>query len=204
MGKWLIAALGVGVVALVVLLVTTLRSEPERAQLDKRDSPSGEPTANPEGSRRAAKTPAGAKGVPAKAVRMIHVPTEDEVGDEGMEHMMAGDIPQRVMAAAAPCYQGEEGRRERLYVDYNLVVDKGHAKLENLKVTKSQFTKRLEQCVLDQMQKLTFYDKRMPNMNTDMEASISILDLKARQPKDNQDEKNEVENLDEYGLPIKD
>jgi hypothetical protein len=101
-----------------------------------------------------------------------------------MEVLLAGTVPQQIMKAAAACYRGEPGRTERMEVDYTLHLRNGVATLADVDFRSSRMNApRLERCVVDTLRTLTWQDPDAPDVDREMTASISILDLRARAKK---------------------
>lgn len=98
-----------------------------------------------------------------------------------MEVLLAGDVPQEIMRAVAPCYHGEPGRSERMDIDYTLHLRGGVARLSDVALKSSQIrSPRLEQCAVDVIKGHTWRVDGAPDLDKEMTASISILDLQKR------------------------
>jgi hypothetical protein len=106
---------------------------------------------------------------------------EAAVEVHALEVLLAGDVPQELMRVAATCYRGEPGDRERMEIDYRLRFRGGVATLSGVALKSSQIRNtRLEQCVVDALKTHTWKQESAPDLDKDMTASISILDLKKR------------------------
>jgi len=180
MSRWLLVALGAAVVAVVALLLLELGGGD-----DREPGPVSAPA--PSESGRPATAPAPARPAPAMmAEPPAPLLTAEQLAIAGeeehkMEVLLAGSVPQQIMKAASRCYRGEPGRTERMEVDYTLRFRNGVATLSDVKLASSKMNApRLEACVVDTMRTLTWEDPEAADLDREMTASISILDLRAR------------------------
>ena len=182
MGKYVLGGLAVAVLALVAFLVTMLRSPaaPAGEAPEDRIEVKTPATQNDAASSGASSRVAVAGPTPT---RLRHIPDEEEVGYDGMNMLIGQEVPQKVLAAAGACYQDEEGRDERMELEYTLYIQAGTVTIKDVKLVESNMNNsRLEGCVVDTLRKLTWRDFKAPNLIEEMQISISILDLRKRAP----------------------
>ncbi len=184
MSRWLLVALGAAVVAVVALLLLELGGGGKEAEREL--VPAARPATTP-----AAPAPAPVRPAPAVQAEPPAAPllTPEQLAIAGeeehkMEVLLAGTVPQQIMKAAARCYRNEPGRTERMEVDYSLRFRSGVATLGEVELKSSKMNApRLERCVVDTLRTLTWQDPEAPDLDREMTASISILDLRARAKK---------------------
>ncbi len=199
MNRWALVALGAGVTAAIVALLWEIHSDPPT------------PDTPVVAAKAAAPAPGSRQVPPPRAPLPRKAPTADPPAapdvanmteEERLAHaqkvhreslLIGGDVPQHVMKAAATCYHGESGQYERVHLKYKLHFHSGTATLSDVTFVSSEWhNPRMEQCVIRVMQNLTWQDESAPELDTDMQADMSILDLaKRNQPMPTDDSANE-------------
>jgi hypothetical protein len=183
MRRWLLVVLGVAVAALAVVLIVGVGGSNGNTAPDPQRAPASAPA--PARSDPPPPAPTVKRDQPAPAV----VDTDDDqqlameaaVEVHSMEVLLAGDVPQEVMRVAAKCYHGEPGDRERMEIDYHLRIRDGIGTLSRVVLRGSQIRNtRLEQCAVEALKTHTWKLDGAPDLDKEMTASISVLDLKKR------------------------
>jgi len=187
MTRWALVALGAGVTVAIVALLWEIHADPptpDAAKAAAQASPAP-PAPHPVPGPRVPlprHTPA-ANDPPAPDV--ANMTEEERLAHAQQVHreslLVGGDVPQHVMKAASACYHGEPGKFERAHINYKLHFHNGTATLSDVTFVSSEWNNpTMEQCVIRVMQDLTWHEEGAPDLDTDMEASMSILDLKKR------------------------
>jgi hypothetical protein len=185
MRRWMLVVLGIAVAALAVVLIVGVGGSGAGAKPDAEPAVKAPPVTPPAPAPAPAPAPRVQIDTPAPAV----VDTDEDqslameaaVEVHSMEVLLAGDVPQEVMRVAAKCYQGEAGDRERMEIDYKLRIRNGVATMSRVVLRGSQIrSTRLEQCAVEALKTHTWKLDGAPDLDKDMTASISVLDLKKR------------------------
>jgi hypothetical protein len=135
----------------------------------------------------AAAAPAPAKSVAAPGPRP-QLAGEDEIplpvpdGTDESQQLLAGDVPQKILAAAAAdCYRDEPGRFERMRLEYHLRILGGTARISDVSLVSSDLgAPRLEGCIVELLSELSWSIPDAPDLEERLEIAISLLDLQKR------------------------
>jgi len=185
MGRRALYVLAAGVLVAVLLLVRELWWGQPDTPGPRSAQPHPDPPARTQGTSQTTPGPGGPAWGGSDKVpefrRLSHQPTLEEVDPGVMERKLWGGLQQRVMRAAAECYEDEPGRYERMEINYTLRFEGGEGSLEDVELESSEIGQpRLEQCVVDAVAAMTWRDRRAPNLVKKMSSSISILDMQKR------------------------
>lgn len=152
MAKWVLGALVVAILGLGVSLVTGLGSAPETVATagpgPERATPTEPLAADPRPAMRAAEEGVAPATPPPSPVRA----TEEEIENEAIERFTAGAVVQEIYRLATTCYQGEDGKFEKLVLRYSLRVQDGQAELYGVSLDRSEAgNRRLEDCIVSRV-----------------------------------------------------
>lgn len=183
MGRYLLGALGLVIVAVIGLVLWDLASS--------RDAPAVTAGAGVAEARAPADVAAradtswrrdfdrrpsagGDDAGPVAGVALV-----EDVGEHWTETLLAGDVPQEILGAAARCYRGEPGKREEMTVLYTVRIRDGAASLREVSLASSNVADaRLEQCVLDTLRSHTWRNDDAPDVEHPSQIAISINALR--------------------------
>lgn len=121
---------------------------------------------------------AGAGGTPAPL-------TPDERASIDMERVLAGEVPQRVRAAASGCYDGShlsykelENDAGTIDLDFKVILNNGTVTLQNVRLAKGIGDADLEQCVVEAVSEISWEDPVNPDFSVEMSDAVSLLALR--------------------------
>jgi hypothetical protein len=184
MGKLWLAALGLVVAAILLLLVRDLRSGGDRVApaapaADREPSPAPAPAPPPAPPPRT-ETASASPALPPEPASLA--PIEPGDIDPRLEHRVR-TVPRTLMNAAADCYRDQPGDSDqRVEFKYTLTYDGGAARVSDIVVTSSTLGDlALEQCIVETVGALRWDEPEMPNLEARLDSSISLHDLRRRQ-----------------------
>jgi hypothetical protein len=111
--------------------------------------------------------------------------TAEEKASIDMERVLAGEVPQRVKAAAAGCFDGSgmgykdlENTDDAIDLDFQVVLKNGTASIQNVKLARGIGDADLEHCVVEAVGEVQWQDPVNPDFSIEMGDTISMLALK--------------------------
>lgn len=192
MKKLALLALAVATLVGAGLLVWELRSSSAPAAAPARGSNGAGGAAagddGPRGPVRATAGTPGESGTGQAGDPEAEVPaplTPEEKASIDMERVLAGEVPQRVKAAAAGCFDGSgmgykelENSGDAIDLDFQVVLKNGTASIRNVKLVKGVGDADLEHCVVEAVGEVQWQDPVNPDFSIEMGDTISMLALK--------------------------
>lgn len=103
-------------------------------------------------------------------------------GTDETTHLLAGAVPQKLMAEAARCYHGETGERfKRLRLEHRFQIENGRARVSDVSVVSDELgAPRLTRCIVDRLEGYEWPEPTAPDLEERMDSSFTLLDLQKR------------------------